>query len=77
MPPFHSHCRTVIAPYFDDESTRASRDENGEYKEVKYMNYKEWKDQCIKKSHTQVNNKNNLESKNKSDIIKLRNSRWN
>ena len=72
VPPFHSHCRTVIAPYFDDESTRASRDENGEYKEVKYMNYKEWKDQYIKKSHTQVNNKNNLESKNKSDIIKLR-----
>ena len=67
------NCRTVIAPYFDDESTRASRDENGEYKEVKYMNYKEWKDQYIKKSHTQVNNKNNLESKNKSDIIKLRN----
>ena len=72
VPPFHSHCRTVIAPYFDDEPTRASRDENGEYKEVKYMNYKEWKDQYIKKSHTQVNNKNNLESKNKSDIIKLR-----
>ena len=43
------NCRTVIAPYFDDESTRASRDENGEYKEVKYMNYKEWKDQYIKK----------------------------
>lgn len=72
VPPFHSHCRTVIAPYFDDKPTRASRDENGEYKEVKYMNYKEWKDQYIKKSHTQVNNKNNLESKNKSDIIKLR-----
>ena len=69
VPPFHSHCRTVIAPYFDDEPTRASRDENGEYKEVKYMNYKEWKDQYIK----QVDNKNNLESKNKSDIIKLRN----
>ena len=68
VPPFHSHCRTVIAPYFDDEPTRASRDENGEYKEVKYMNYKEWKDQYIK----QVDNKNNLESKNKSDIIKLR-----
>lgn len=73
VPPFHSHCRTVIAPYFDDEPTRASRDENGEYKEVKYMNYKEWKDQYIKKYHRQVNNKNNLESKNKSDIIKLRN----
>lgn len=73
VPPFHSHCRTVIAPYFDDESTRASRDENGEYKEVKYMNYKEWKDQYIKKYHRQVNNRNNLESKNKSDIIKLRN----
>nr|DAQ62809.1 MAG TPA: minor capsid protein [Caudoviricetes sp.] len=75
VPPFHSHCRTVIAPYFDDEPTRASRDENGEYKEVKYMNYKEWKEQYIKKSHTQVNNKNNLESKNKSDIIKLRNAK--
>ena len=74
VPPFHSHCRTVIAPYFDDEPARASRDENGEYKEVKYMNYKEWKDQYIKKSHTQVNNKNNLESKNKSDIIKSRNA---
>lgn len=49
VPPFHSHCRTVIAPYFDDESTRASRDENREYKEVKYMNYKEWKEQYIKK----------------------------
>lgn len=49
VPPFHSHCRTVIAPYFDDEPTRVSRDENGEYKEVKYMNYKEWKDQYIKK----------------------------
>lgn len=49
VPPFHSHCRTVIAPYFDDEFTRVSRDENGEYKEVKYMNYKEWKDQYIKK----------------------------
>lgn len=49
VPPFHSHCRTVIAPYFDDEPTRASRDENGEYKEIKYMNYKEWKDQYIKK----------------------------
>ena len=71
--PFHCNCRSVIAPYFDDEPTRASRDENGEYKEVKHMNYKEWKEQCIKKSHTQVNNKNNLESKNKSDIIKLRN----
>ena len=43
------NCRTVIAPYFDDDPTRASRDENGEYKEVKYMNYKEWKDQYIKK----------------------------
>ena len=73
VPPFHSHCRTVIAPYFDDEPIRASRDKNGENKEVKYMNYKEWKDQYIKKSYTQVNNKNNLESKNKSDIIKLRN----
>ena len=49
VPPFHSHCRTVIAPYFDDEPARASRDENGEYKEVKYMNYKEWKDQYVKK----------------------------
>ena len=49
VPPFHSHCRTVIAPYFDDEPTRASRDENGEYKEVKHMNYKEWKEQYIKK----------------------------
>lgn len=49
VPPFYSHCRTVIAPYFDDEPTRASRDENGEYKEVKYMNYKEWKEQYIKK----------------------------
>ena len=49
VPPFHCHCRSVIVPYFDDESTRASRDENGEYKEVKYMNYKEWKDQYIKK----------------------------
>ena len=51
VPPFHSHCRTVIAPYFDDGSTRASRDENGEYKEVKYMNYKEWKDQYVKKEN--------------------------
>ena len=73
-PPFHCHCRTVIAPYFDDEPARTSRDENGEYKEVKYMNYKEWKDKYLNKSYTQVNNKINLESKNKSDIIKLRNT---
>lgn len=77
-PPFHCHCRTVIAPYFDDEPARASRDENGEYKEVKYMNYKEWKDQYIKKDinelYIQVNGKINFESKNKSDIIKLKNA---
>ena len=39
------------------------------------MNYKEWKDQHIKKDiDIQVNGKDNLESKNKSDIIKSRNA---
>ena len=48
-PPFHCYCRTVIAPYFeDDESVRATRDENGEYVEVPYMNYTEWKEKYIK-----------------------------
>lgn len=48
-PPFHCYCRTVIAPYFeDDESVRAARDENGEYVEVPYMNYTEWKEKYIK-----------------------------
>lgn len=63
VPPFHSHCRTVIAPYFDDEPTRASRDENGEYKEVKYMNYKEWKDQYIKKEVIERTSDEELERK--------------
>lgn len=48
-PPFHCYCRTVIAPYFeDDESVRATRDENDNYMEVPYMNYKEWKEKFVK-----------------------------
>ena len=54
-PPFHCYCRTVIAPYFeDDESVRAARDENGEYVEVPYMNYTEWKGKYIKNEKENV-----------------------
>ena len=54
-PPFHCYCRTVIAPYFeDDESVRAARDENGEYVEVPYMNYTEWKEKYIKNEKENV-----------------------
>lgn len=54
-PPFHCYCRTVIAPYFeDDESVRAARDENNNYMEVPYMNYKEWKEKYIKNEKENV-----------------------
>lgn len=47
MPPFHPYCRSVIAPWFDDEFTenevRAAKDEEGDPYEVpSTMTYNEW-----------------------------------
>jgi len=50
-PPFHPWCRTVTAPYFDDEFSlgeRAARDENGEtYYVPSNMKYHKWKESFV------------------------------
>lgn len=52
--PFHCHCRTTTAPYFDDfteNEKRAARDENGNYKKVPAdMTYDEWYKKYVKSS---------------------------
>lgn len=53
-PPFHCWCRTVIAPYFDDDvayiGKRAARNEYGETIYVPdSMKYEDWKDRYITK----------------------------
>ncbi len=55
FPPFHPHCRTVVAPYdeFQDENdTRIARDKNGNTIYVPHhMKYEEWyKKYVMKKS---------------------------
>lgn len=72
-PPFHCNCRTVTAPYFDDEFTigekRAYRDENGRTKYVdSKTKYKEWKDKYANnETNVSTNNaKNDKISKNKN-----------
>ena len=81
-PPFHSHCRSVTAPYYDkidgDISLRASRTEDDDYKLVDVKDYQDWYDRYVEKhinNQVSLSNKNNIESKNKSDIIKLRNAK--
>lgn len=48
-PPFHPWCRTVTAPYFDDDySERIARDLDGKtYYVPSNMKYKEWYDKCV------------------------------
>jgi phage protein len=81
-PPFHSHCRSVTAPYYDkidgDINLRASRTEDDDYKLVDVKDYQDWYDRYVERHIEKVyiksnSSKTNLESKNKSDIIKLRN----
>ena len=81
-PPFHVNCRTVTAPYYDkiegDTNLRASRTEDDDYKLVDVKDYQDWYDRYVEKHIEKVyiksnSSKTNLESKNKSDIIKLRN----
>lgn len=54
-PPFHSRCRTVTAPYFNDEfsddlETRAARDENGKTISVPAsMKYEDWYSEFVTK----------------------------
>ena len=81
-PPFHVNCRTVTAPYYDkidgDINLRASRTENDDYELVDVRDYRDWYDRYVEwnnqKSYNKSDNtKTNLETKNKSDIIKLRN----
>ncbi|MDK0695906.1 minor capsid protein [Clostridium perfringens] len=52
-PPFHNYCRTVTAPYFDDEFTanekRIARNSDGQvYYIDSNMKYNEWYDKSIK-----------------------------
>lgn len=61
-PPFHVRCRTVTAPYFDDEFTedekRAARDENGKtYYVPSDMTYPEWKKRFVDGSVKSVEKK--------------------
>ena len=60
-PPFHSHCRSVTAPYYDkiegDTNLRASRTEDDDYELVDVKDYQDWYDNYIEKN-------------NKSSIIK-------
>lgn len=81
-PPFHVNCRTVTAPYYDkidgDINLRASRTEDDDYKLVDVKDYQDWYDRYVEKhinNQVSLSNKNNIESKNKSDIIKLRNAK--
>lgn len=70
-PPFHCWCRSVTAPYFDDEFTegeqRAYRDEDGKtgYVDSK-IKYKEWYHKYVDKEEGIINNlfnKNNNKNK--------------
>jgi SPP1 gp7 family putative phage head morphogenesis protein len=81
--PFHANCRTVTAPYYDkiegDINLRASRKEDDDYELVDVKDYQDWYDNYvekgIQKSYSKLDGtKTNLESKNKSDIIKSRNA---
>lgn len=81
-PPFHVYCRSVTAPYYDkidgDSNLRTSRTEDDDYKLVDVKDYQDWYDRYVEKHIEKVyiksnSSKTNLESKNKSDIIKLRN----
>lgn len=47
-PPFHCWCRTVTAPYFDDDSSRAARGKDGKtYYVPSSMKYEEWRNTFI------------------------------
>lgn len=54
-PPFHVYCRSVTAPYFNDEwsgGERAARDENGKtYYVPSDMTYPEWRGKHVIKSN--------------------------
>lgn len=69
-PPFHCYCRTVTAPYFDDEFTeeekRAYRDEDGKTEDVNSnMKYKEWKEKYV----TNVGNYDKMKANSKKSDI--------
>lgn len=66
-PPFHVYCRSVTAPYFNDEwsaGKRSARDENGKtYYVPSDMTYPEWKNKYVIKSNKSVVRENNIETK--------------
>ena len=68
----------IIQPIDGDTNLRTSRTENDEYKLVDVKDYQDWYNNYIEKHidkyHIPLNNKVNLESKNKSDTIRLRNA---
>lgn len=74
-PPFHCNCRSVTAPYFDDEFTaedkRIARDENGNtiYVDSK-INYKEWYSKYVEGSDYVIKTHNNYKAVNERLSIK-------
>ena len=82
VPPFHPNCRSVTAPYFDDElelGTRAAKDlETGKTVSVpEDMTYPEWKKVFVDKTETVAewknaknNSQNDVANSAESGIIK-------
>lgn len=66
-PPFHVYCRSVTAPYFNDEwsvGKRAARDENGKtYYVPSDMTYPEWKKRFVDGSVKSVEKINDIDKK--------------
>lgn len=91
-PPFHVRCRTVTAPYFNDEFTvdnmRAARDKDGKtYLVPANMSYKEWEKKYVKDVVKDSDRKlyekykgilgNNIPSLEKFKEIRYNNLNWN
>ncbi len=75
-PPFHCWCRSVTAPYFDDEFTegeqRIYRDEEGKSGYVdSNMKYKEWKEKYTNQEPNYKTNKNQQKSYTKLQLEKI------
>ena len=72
-PPFHNYCRTVTAPYFNDEFTanekRIARNSDGQvYYVDANMKYNEWYDKYVKEDISLKKSNNTVKE---NDIIKL------
>ena len=75
-PPFHVYCRSVTAPYFDDDfdivGERAARDENGEtYYVPADTTYPEWKEAFVEGKTEGFKGKKDVENKNNYAIMEI------